>query len=249
MTAAESLETDDLQERFLRYFEVVPANTPELLKRTFRVRSDVYCHEFGYEPVDAHPDGLERDAFDTQSKHCLIVHKPSGSSAGCVRLILADDAREGGELPFERFCKGSFHSGQHCPRAIEAEDKCEISRLIVHTLFRRRLGETHSPLGDMSAFEVSEQERRAFPLISVALFLAAANMVAQVGRHHMYAVMEPRLARLIRRCGAEFDRVGKVIFFRGQRAPFHMRLDENLSALHPSLRSLSDEIGKALREA
>jgi N-acyl amino acid synthase of PEP-CTERM/exosortase system len=99
----------------------------------------------------------------------------------------------------------------------------------------------------MSAFEVSEQERRTFPLISIALFLAAANMVVQVQRSHMYAVMEPRLARLIRRSGADFDRVGEIVFFRGQRAPFHMLIDEALSGMHPALRSLHAEIGKSFQ--
>jgi N-acyl amino acid synthase of PEP-CTERM/exosortase system len=247
MTAAERMDSMELGERFLRYFEVLPATTPDRLEQTFRIRSDVYCHEFGYESADEHPEGLESDLFDTGAKHCLIVHRPTGLAAGCVRLILADAAADGRALPFETFCQGRFSPGPYSPDQVPSDSKCEISRLIVHTLFRRRPGERRSPLGDLSAFEVSEQERRTFPLISVALFLAAANLVVQVERAHMYAVMEPRLARLIRRSGADFEMVGEIIAFRGQRAPFHMLIDEALSGMHPSLRHLHEEIGRSLR--
>ena len=62
----------------------------------------------------------------------------------------------------------------------------------------------------------------------------------------MYAVMEPRLARLIRRTGADFERVGEIVLFRGQRAPFHLVIDDALTGMHPSLRGLYHEIGKTL---
>ncbi|PQJ96320.1 hypothetical protein [Chromatium okenii] len=42
------MSTSQLSDHFHNYFEIIPARTPDLLERIFRIRHDVYCREFGY---------------------------------------------------------------------------------------------------------------------------------------------------------------------------------------------------------
>jgi N-acyl amino acid synthase of PEP-CTERM/exosortase system len=74
---------------FRRFFRVVLAETPELRATAFRVRYHVYCLEFGYEPEDRFPDRQEFDEFDETSLHALVLHRTSGETSACVRLVLA----------------------------------------------------------------------------------------------------------------------------------------------------------------
>ena len=59
---------------------MVVANTQDLREAAFALRHEVYCREFGFEPVRA--DGLERDVHDDRAHHYLISHVPTGAWAG-----------------------------------------------------------------------------------------------------------------------------------------------------------------------
>ncbi|MGH8603862.1 MAG: hypothetical protein ACREXR_14150, partial [Gammaproteobacteria bacterium] len=72
----------DLVTHFEQYFEILRADTPDLLEQAFRLRYQVYCQEGllpGFDPLD-YPDGLERDVYDYEhrSLHCLLRHRPTG---------------------------------------------------------------------------------------------------------------------------------------------------------------------------
>jgi N-acyl amino acid synthase of PEP-CTERM/exosortase system len=104
-------------------FDVVVADTPALRDVTFALRHEVYCREFGFEPVLAH--GLERDVHDDRAHHYLLVHVPTGDWAGCVRVV------PGPGLPYEAVLRD-------VPVDLEAVPHAEISRLTVARAFRRR---------------------------------------------------------------------------------------------------------------
>lgn len=67
----------------------------EALKEVhYRLRYQVYCVENDYEPREAHPQGLERDASDTRAEHFLVRAGAShgrGRWIGTMRLIPATD--------------------------------------------------------------------------------------------------------------------------------------------------------------
>jgi N-acyl-L-homoserine lactone synthetase len=104
-------------------FEVVVADTPDLRDVTFALRHEVYCREFGFEPVCA--DGLERDTYDDRAHHYLLVHVPTGAWAGCVRVV------PGPGLPYEAVFGD-------VPVDLATVPHGEISRLTVARDFRRR---------------------------------------------------------------------------------------------------------------
>jgi len=243
MKSAES----SLPEQFQDHFEIGIAQTRRELEHVFRVRGDVYCREFQYERAEDCPGGLEIDRYDYRAVHCLITHRRSGHPAGCVRLVLAGEAESDPRLPFEVVCGDRVRHPLLHPQCLPTATVCEISRLAVHTLFRRRPGEARNPLGDYEEFKPTPKEIRTFPLLSVALFLAATGMVELSGRHHVYAIMEPRLARLLLRSGLAFQQVGEVVEYHGARAAYHISIDRALEGIRSQLCDFYELVASNVR--
>src|SRR5574338_334496 len=66
-----------LMDLYSSYFDVVRADTPDLVSEALRLRYQVYCVENPFEDPSEHPDGLERDRYDAQAAHCLLLHRPT----------------------------------------------------------------------------------------------------------------------------------------------------------------------------
>ena len=62
-------------EGYRKYFEVVPATTPELKWHNFHLRHKVYADELGWEPRRA--DGIATDDYDRHAVHCLSTPRRS----------------------------------------------------------------------------------------------------------------------------------------------------------------------------
>jgi N-acyl amino acid synthase of PEP-CTERM/exosortase system len=232
MTANIKPEMSSLFMDFARYFEMSLAQTDEQKQAVYRVRYNVYCEEFGYEDAEAFKDGFETDAFDEQSIHCLVTHKPTGTPAGCVRLVTVDADTK---MPME----------QHCADALDAEFfrhmknrrgyMAEISRLAVDGQFRRRRGEQESRFGNTSTLHFAAREQRTFSLIAVSLFLAASAVADLLRRTDCFAIMEPFLPVILKRTGVSVQRIGSDFDYKGTRAPYYLNIDE-------AVRSAPDEL-------
>lgn len=223
---------------FRQYFQVVRADTERLRDEVHRIRFEVYCRELGFEDAGTFPDGRERDRFDGRSLHCLLLHRPSGRYAGCVRLILADWANPGAPFPLELACASRLHGAGLRPSAARKRFG-EISRLAVLSDFRRRRGESEVPEGVVpEPTDVGEGERRVFPHIALGLYLASACLGLEAGLDTVFAMMEPRLARRLRHYGIVFEPVGEVIDYHGRRGPFRITRDDLYGNLLPELQAL-----------
>lgn len=227
-----------LTETFLNYFTVHLADTRQLREHSHRIRYRVYCDEFGYEDPARFPDQMERDEYDEQSLHCVVIHR-SGIAAGCVRLVPALAERP---LPFEKYCGDSIDLDFVSRLGVDRERLCEISRLAVDGAFRRRAGEAATRFGEVEALDLSVDEVRTFPLIAVATFLGVTALSELSGRTEGFAMMEPFLPRLLKRSGIIFQRAGRDVDYHGVRAPFFSRTETVLEGMRPELRTLYDEI-------
>ncbi len=218
---------------FQRYFDLQLATTPSQLENVYRIRYRVYCEEFHYEPVEAFPDQMERDDFDANSKHCLVVHRATGMPAGCARLVFAD---EQSLLPMEKYCSSAID--QDIVRAFDGRRRtiCEFSRLGVDGAFRRRPGEDASRFGEISALDCSKREQRTFSLIAVATILSAFALSELIERPHCFAMMEPFLPRLLRRSGIVVHSAGREIEYHGTRSPFSFETRETVGAMAEEFR-------------
>ncbi|HKK13843.1 MAG TPA: PEP-CTERM/exosortase system-associated acyltransferase [Gammaproteobacteria bacterium] len=234
--------TPSLTHAFHHYFRVVAADSPALQARVHRIRYQVYCEELRYERAEDFADGFERDAFDARSRHCLLWHTPSQQYAGCVRLVMTDPEEPGALLPFESCCRASLHDWVQDTVLPRRGTFGEISRLAVPSSFRRRKGDSTLPGGEAGPSTGDAGGHRQFPYIAVGLYLAAAAIGLEAGLDGVFAMMEPRLARHLRRFGFEFRQAGDVVDYHGERAAFYITRERLFRHLDPEMRALLDDI-------
>ncbi len=224
-------------EHFSRYFRFLLATSERDRKRVYAVRHHVFRGEFNYALGDDLRSDFERDRYDATSLLCLVEHRDTGRTAGCVRLIMPP--RGVGPtleaLPLERFCGNSLKDLPLHPGRLPRDQVCEISRLAVPSLFRRRHGERRTPAGNVAEFAFPPEHTRTFPLIGVSLFLAATAMVGFVKRHHVYAMMEPKLARLLALNDLHFHQIGNIMEYYGKRAAFYIDQHRAVADMRPEL--------------
>jgi N-acyl amino acid synthase of PEP-CTERM/exosortase system len=227
---------------FSSYFALRIARTRAEIERLQHLRWEVYCREFHYEREEDCPNQREADAFDVSALHVYAEHRSSGQLAGTVRILCADMLE--GILPLEQAY--SVHDQTLDFSDVPRNHLIEISRLAVSANFRRRSGEGLSPIGLnvlMDPDEISIMER-SLPLLPLALYLSVAAIV-DVRRVHEtlgYAMMQPRLVRLLKRFGIQFQQAGPEIEYHGRRAAYRITLDEVVEGLDTSMRALYDSL-------
>jgi N-acyl amino acid synthase of PEP-CTERM/exosortase system len=237
----------DLVTPYREFFEIVAASTDALREEVFRLRYDVYCRELRWEDAAAFPDGLERDAYDAASIHCLLRHRGSGLYAGTVRLVVAAPDSAGPAIPLLDHCQGILFPGPSHPSSLKPGSFGEISRLALRREFRQRAGEAATADGHGThLFEWQQDERRRFPHIALGLYLAASAVGLAKGLDGVFAMMEPRLARHLHYGGIHFDQVGEAVEFRGTRAPYFISRQMLFQHLSPALRALLHAIADDL---
>jgi N-acyl amino acid synthase of PEP-CTERM/exosortase system len=242
-------EEPTLTSKFQSYFTVEFARTKEQKSQVYGIRYRVYCDEFGYESVDKFPGQEEQDEYDDFSMHCLIMHKKSGLPAGCVRLVPAfDDKDKDTPLPLELHCKDSLDHEYIDSLNLDRRTVCEISRLAVDRLFRRRSGEKLTRFGEVHGLDCSKQEQRTFSLIAIAAFLAATALTEMSGKTNVFAMMEPFLPRMMKRSGIVFNKSGFDMDYRGVRAPYFIQTQSALDNMHVDLKDLYEWIYKQIED-
>ncbi len=200
----------DLVSPYREYFSITMADTDELRKEVYKLRYEVYCRELGWEDPNSFPDGLEKDIYDDCSRHCLLKHKRTGVYAGTVRMVMTDRSPPNRPpVPMVEHCGDTLFDGPFRPDRLSVGSYGEISRLALHSEFRRRASEQLDPEGQgEQLFEWTQTERRRFPHIALGLYL---------GR---------------------FEQVGEPISFRGLRAPYYISRKALMRYLSRPLRRL-----------
>ncbi len=237
-----------LHETFIKYFSLELAKTTTQKNKVYTIRYNVYCKEFAYEPTACYPDEKEFDEYDEYSLHCLITHKSTKIPAACVRLIPAFNNGHNVQLPFEKYCAESLDIDFINKLNLDRKTECEISRLAVDGIFRRRSREALSRFGDINMVFHKEEER-AFPMIAIASFFAATVLTELSGKTNMFAMMEPPLPRLLKRFGIVFKKAGKEIDYHGIRAPYFLTTQSVLDNMRPELLELYHWIHKQYGES
>lgn len=235
-----------LAETFKKYFSVELAKTPEQKRKVYNIRYHVYCKEFKYETPESCPGEMESDEYDGLSQHCLIIHNSTNIPAACVRMVPASENGHKILLPFEKYCAKSLDGDYISQLEIERETMCEISRLAVDGVFRKRSGEALTRFGNVN-LDFSKEERRTFLLIAVAAFLAATALTELSGKTNVFAMMEPFLPRLLKRSGILFCKAGKDIDYHGIRAPYFITTQSALNNMRPELLDLYHWIHKQIK--
>jgi len=207
----------ELSQEFAKYFEIVPADTPELRSQAYRLRYQVYCLENripGFDPAD-YPSGEERDAYDDHALHVLLMHRPTQSVAGTLRLVIHDASDPMWMFPIEEHAGPLRYAFRPAPLR---EAIGEVSRFILSARFRCRRGEGSFPDGLAEAQpEVADDARDRRHGLHPVLGLLKA-LLELSWRHRItfwYAGMEPRLQRRLERFGMGLHLAAPGISYHG----------------------------------
>ena len=219
-------------------FEGKWANTPELLSEAQRIRYQVYCVEKPFENPAEHPDGRERDEFDSHSVHGLLVNAVSKAPVGTVRLVMHRPGAPGGSLPIHRLCR---HPDVHNSSVLPLATTAETSRFAISKVFRR--GTECLSFGRTDQWEeIPRDASRLISHITVGLIAIALQLAMAHGITHICAVMEPALLRLLSRFGVHFRPLGAQVEWHGWRQPCYTTVAKMLSEIERERRDLWEAV-------
>jgi N-acyl amino acid synthase of PEP-CTERM/exosortase system len=239
---------NDVVAAFNEYFEIIDADSPELLRAVFRLRYQVYCIEQrapGFEASN-YPEGMESDCYDRHSAHMLLRHRPSGDFVGTARLILADPLEPQKLFPTEQHTR--LDPTLVDLKKLSRQDIGEISRLVVVRQFNRRRDELlHAFQKGATVEKWAPTRHRRFPHPILALAVGIIRMSVTNNVTHWLSVMEPALNRLLGLYGLELDPAGPLIEHHGQRQPYYVDLTKMLDRMrqkHTQFWELVTDYGK-----
>ena len=235
-------EEERLKEIYVRYFETVIVRDEAALAAAHKLRYQVYCVENPFEDPADNPDGLERDHYDSRATHCLLIHRPSDTVAGTVRLVLPDRQRPDRSFSLQEICRDPLVQD---PAAFPVARMAEISRFCVAKEFRRRHSE--GLYGRYESEDDLKDNRRVIPHMTLGLIEGLVRMSVESGIDYWCAVMEPTLLRLLTRLGIHFDNIGPRVDYHGKRQPCYQRLDrflERVRAERPDVWDILTDDGR-----
>ena len=96
--------------------------------------------------------------------------------------------------------------------------------------------------------ELTEDEKRTFPLLGLALFCAGTSLMRISGREDAFVMMERRLARRLTSTGFPFAQVGEPMEYHGSRAAYHVPVQRVLDAMPDMIRSLHAFVDESLEK-
>uniref|UniRef100_UPI004047A1DA PEP-CTERM/exosortase system-associated acyltransferase n=1 Tax=Rheinheimera sp. TaxID=1869214 RepID=UPI004047A1DA len=218
---------------FPYYFSAMLATNATETSACFRLRHQVYCEELGFEALK--PDNLETDAFDTRAMHACIQHNHKQQLVGTVRVITSCNNTE--LLPLEQHFAGLITEHSLAPQRFARQHICEISRLAVPAEVRRQHHRGNA---------CSTTEQQCYRQVAVALYLIATQLCLQTNRYHSFVMIEPALARILRRIGIQFVQIGEAINYNGLRAPYYLDMRTTSVTLATEYQQLRARLAQQL---
>ncbi|MFC7366793.1 MULTISPECIES: PEP-CTERM/exosortase system-associated acyltransferase [Vreelandella] len=257
MLVANSLNThefDDLRhqrgvtDKLIDEYRFFIATTNEEKQRAFRLRHDVFLKEFNYEMHEDESKVYESDTYDNYSVHCLIEHKRSGMLAGCVRLVMPtnESPTSPDHLPVQDKGAQLLNHPTLTPSKLPKLETCEVSRLAISKRFRTRKSATPEEAAGEGIVFFSQDEAKTFSLIALGLFLCTYSIVGLTHRRHVFAMMEPRLPRLLAISGFRFTNVSAPIVYHGIRHAYYIDYHVAEQEMSERLYPLYEHIVKTL---
>ena len=228
----------DVSQHFSNFFLLEHCRSDATINECKKLRYDVFCSEKGYFIDNNQSKCIESDEYDSRSVHSLIRHRTTNRVAATVRLVLANEWQPEDPFPIEHF---------EVLRRMERDQKwrinraslAEISRFAIAQVFRRRTEERNKIHGITDeVFREYHNERRQIGDLTLGLFKAVVAMSYENDISHWYAMMEPKLIRLLSRYGIRFNTVGPIFNHCGLRQPCIASVNDVLSGIYHSRRDV-----------
>lgn len=228
---------NDIEAAFHQYFEIVIADTPELLKIVFNLRFQILCvHNAipGFNTAN-YLNEQESDEYDNRSIQLLLRHRPSETFIGTARLVLPNMQNPENKFPVEAYSQ--FFSG-FTLSAASRQHTAEISRfLILSDFFRRKSEQGMLPVAT-NIKENTVQERRRFPHPMLGLAIGIIRLCHKHKIYHWLSAMNPTLNRLLGFYSMQLNPVGPLIYHHGFRSPYYVCLFDVLDRMHRNHREI-----------
>lgn len=186
--------------------EIIPAATPALLERVYRLRYEVYCLATGFENPAHQIAGFEQDKYDEHAQHSLLIERSTGADLGSVRLILPNDEVS---LPA---CAISQAARDAADDLFPMATTAEASRFL-------------------RAPESPERGTRHPAFETLALMAAIVKMSSEHKITHTLALVTGPMLRLLNRFGLAFRPIGEPVEFNGLRHAAYLDLTTDLSVV------------------
>lgn len=207
---------------FSQYFEVIEANSANLLKEVFALRYQVYCLENSFEEASCFFDKKEKDIFDDHSLHVLIRHRATGEAIATVRLVLPNSSNSGNQLPIEACCASLPTATQADKNSFPTHLPAEISRFAVSKNARQRIIDIPpieaERLGKIKGGH-SHWTRLLYSHLTLELVAAAIQLSHKHGITHWYSLATSALIRALKRFGLQITPFSSPVEHRGKRYP------------------------------
>jgi len=222
-------------------FDMLVADTPELLDQVYRLRFQVYCREKGFEQPADRDQGREQDEWDPQSIHLLLRHRRGGIPLATARLVLvaSDDPRR--PFPVERHVDLDTDPLTTSPWYLPRGSLAEVSRFAISRVVRRQLGEN-----GMVPEGVGDSLLGAW--VTLRLVKGLVDLSGLHGVNHWYSFMEGGFFRLLQRLGLCFRPTGGAFEFHGRRFLSLDSVDQLLADMQVSQPDLFARMGFVRRE-
>lgn len=224
---------NDLVAAFNEYFEVISADTPQLMQKVFQLRYQALCIERQFPNFEASnfPEKLETDEYDKRAVHCLLRHRPSGSYVGALRLILADPQDLQQPFPLEGYTQ--FDTKLIDITKVPRQYSAEISRLVILNRFpHRQDGNRRRYNIEVDIGKRGPKPRRRFPHPVLGLMVGLIRMCAENDIIYWYAAMDPALNKLLSLYGLHLDPIGPLTEHHGLRRPYSIDLIKVLNRMY-----------------
>ncbi len=221
----------EMLEAFNQYFEMVPALSDDLKNEVYKLRFQVYCKETEFEDPLKHQSGFEYDEFDDQSIHYLIRHRKTNSYAATTRLILPN--KKDLDRPFPAELHSTIDNTEAL-KDVPRSQLAEISRFCVSKDFKQRKYDKIDSLTGIqeeSIKLITEDEKRTFPHITIALIACQIIMSEKHDIHYWFGVVEPALLRFLSALGIQVTSIGPIIDYHGKRKPGIVKISALLDGI------------------
>jgi N-acyl amino acid synthase of PEP-CTERM/exosortase system len=221
---------------FHTHFSTVDADRPPFVGAAYRLRYQIYCIEKQFEDLNAHPNELERDEFDSHAVQGLLLHKATGIALGTARLV----------LPLSNDPARSFAIHRHVDEetlkhaaSVPVGSTAEVSRFSISKQSLRRVSNTMADGSDM--------DYRSGPLMRLGLLQMLIRMSALNGITHWYGIIEPSLMRMMAAMAFYVEPIGPMVSYHGTRQPCFCNLSKVLAEVkceRPSFWEVLTDGGK-----
>lgn len=225
---------------YRKTFRLIRADSDTQKEQAYRLRYDVYCEEHQFIDKTDYIDGQERDQFDDDAVHFLLIHKTTNEIAGTLRVILPQDTKPLTSFELQKKCDHPL---------LQIENRvmgmAEISRFCMAKKFRRR-----SRDGDLLP-SYYEQEwnneenkalslpffQRRIPYAPLGLLMMAFEAIMAHGIMNGVMMVEESQISTLQRLGLCYRVLGPRLSYHGDQQP----LVFNIKAVMDSMKDINPE--------